>query len=205
MKKLILFLIALCAFSLSLSAKPELYTGIGLTSGRNYLSSEAKELIASGYQYDGDNEYFNALGPIAEIAFYPTDRVRLGVVGSASANFFIGKKSSNNGFDRKRHGDMRWDLNGGLAYIQMLGSWGLFADCMYSWRNYRVADSNPSNTKESVDFTTFSEQGILADLGIIVKNHHSFFKFGFAFNMPLSYKSNNGWSLDIFASGGLTF
>ncbi len=203
MKKLILFLIALCTFSISLSAKPEIYTGIGLTSGRNYLSSEAKELIASGYQYDGDYKYFTALGPIAEVAFYPTDKLRLGIVGSASTNFFIGK--SDGSFDRRRHGDMRWDLNGGVAFIQLLGSWGLFTDVMYSWRNYRVADSNPSNTKESVDFTTFSEHGILADLGIIVKNHHSFFKFGFAFNMPLSYKSNNGWSLDIFASGGLTY
>lgn len=203
MKKLILFFIALSAFSISLSAKPEIYTGIGLTSGSNILSSEAKELIATGYQYNGDYKYLTALGPIGEVAFYPFDGIRLGLVGSASANFFIGKEKGD--FDRRRHGDMRWDLNGGLSYIQMLGSWGLFTDCMYSWRNYRVAEDNASNTKKEISFTTFSEYGILADLGIIVKNHHSFFKFGFAFNMPLSYKSNNGWSLDIFASGGLTY
>ncbi len=208
MKKLIVLLISITAFSFALSARPEIWSAVGLTSGRNYLSSEAKEEIASGYQYqykEGEKYYLNALGPELEVAFYPYDKVRLGIIGSASANFIINCTGRTGDFYRRRHGDMFWNINGGISYIQYMGSWGFFADCLYSWRNYRVAETNPKNTKDPVDFTVFSEHGVLADLGLVVKSHNSYFKFGFAYNMPLSYKSNNGWSLDIFAKGGVVF
>ena len=202
MKKLIAALLVLLSLC-SLYAKPELWSGIGLTSGRNYLSSGAISDIAGGYQYD-NAKYLNTLGPSFEIAFYPFSEVRLGVIGSASSGFIINMhRADGSTLSRRTNGDLVWNLNGGLSFIQLFGnSWGLFADGLFTWKGYRVATSNDKNSKKDVEFATFEEIGFIADLGIAVKNRHSYFKFGFAYSMPAFSESRNGWSLDVFAGGG---
>ena len=202
MKKLIAVLLVLISIT-SLSAKPELWSGIGLTSGRNYLFSDAITGIAGGKDYN-NAKYLNTLGPSFEIAFYPFSQVRLGVIGSASSSFIINMhREDGSTFSRRTNGDLVWNLNGGLSFIQLFGdTWGFFFDGLFTWKGYRVATTNDKNSKDKVEFVTFDEKGFIADLGIAVKNRHSYFKFGFAYSMPVFSESWNGWSLDVFAGGG---
>ncbi len=202
MKRTICFILIIASLA-ALSAKPEIWTGIGLTSGRNYLSDGAVSAIAAAPDYR-NAKYLNTLGPSFEIGIYPFSEVRLGLIGSVSSSFIIMMhRADGTTFGRRTNGDLVWNLNGGLSFVQLFGdTWGFFADGLFTWKGYLAAKTNEKNSRDKAEFASFDEMGFIADLGIAVKNNHSYFKFGFSYSMPVFSESRNGWSLDVFAGGG---
>lgn len=205
-KKLILILLLILLSSLSLYAKPELWVGSMLTSGRNYLDSNIKEsLVNTSYS---SVKRFNAIGPSLELVFFPFDNFRIGLVTMGSVNFVIGI-DGNSYYSRNL--DRFYNIAGGLAYYQMLGdgTWGLGVDAMYFIRYYQFATSNIKNEKDksNVEYLRFNEQGIFVDLALIARFNRSYFKFGFNFLYPITAKNSTSFpfSADVFAGGGFVF
>lgn len=203
MKKIISLLILLCVL-LPLSAAPEIWGGVSVSSGRNYFSSELKEALTVNPMYK-DVKRINTLGPYADLALFPFSQFRVGVVGSAGLDLTVGKDGS--GYF-SRHFDNSFEYSYGLAYYQLFSNdtWGFFLDGRLYKKYFNYATNNGRNDKkEEFEITRLKENGFNASIGLLAKMKHSYFKMGFKFAMPRCYDKNDGWRLDIFAGGGFCF
>lgn len=205
MKRKILCLIVFCvSFSFSLSATPEIWSGISVSSGRNYFASGLQEAFGGNTEYKGKKR-INNLGPGLDIAAFPDARIRLGLVGSASFLVTIGIDGNQY---TSIHFDHSTDLSIGLAYYQLFSNdtWGFFLDGRYFSRQYAFADSNDKNNKqEVVNYYSPNESGYQASIGFLTKHKNSYFKMGFRYSMPTSYEKNDGWGLEVVTGGGICF
>ena len=203
MKKIISLLILLCVL-LPLSAAPEIWGGVSVSSGRNYFSSELKEALTVNSMYK-DVKRINTIGPYADLALFPFSQFRVGVVGSAGLDLTVGKDGS--GYF-SRHFDNSFEYSYGLAYYQLFSNdtWGFFLDGRLYKKYFNYATKNEKNDKkEEYEITRLEENGFNASIGLLAKMKHSYFKMGFKFAMPRCYDKNDGWRLDIFAGGGFCF
>ena len=205
----LLLLIFICCISF-LSASPEFWIGIGLTSGSDYVSEGLRtslkansQLMENGLYMDGNLKSLNLMGPFYEVAFFPYGPVKIGLYVSGSTSFTIG---IDNGLYRSINWDFRQNARAGIAYNQFFGGdIGFFVDCAFDYAWYNIAGDNQKNSKLPVAYSLYEEMGIYTDTGFIVKNDSNYFKFGFAFRKPLQGKLADGWALDIFLGGGLYF
>ena len=203
MKKIICLLLLLCAL-LPLSAAPEIWGGVSVSSGRNYFSSELKDSLTVNPMYSG-KKMINTIGPYADLALFPFSQFRIGAVGSAGLDFTI---TTLNNKDFSRHFDNSFEYSYGLAYYQLFSNdtWGFFLDGRLYKKYYNFATNNGRNDKkEEFEITKLEESGFNASIGLLAKMKHSYFKMGFKFAMPRCYEKNDGWRLDIFAGGGFCF
>ena len=205
MKRKILCLFVLCVLLISAAgATPEIWSGVSVSSGRNYFSSGLKEEFATNPIYAGI-KMINTLGPGLDVTVFPYSGFRLGLTGSADFSITISRDGS--GYF-SRHFDHSNDLSIGLAYYQLFSSdtWGFFLDGRYFSRQYAFADSNEKNNKqEVVNYYSPTESGYQASIGFIAKHKNNYFKMGFRYSMPTSYEKNDGWGLEVVTGGGICF
>ena len=205
MKRKVFCLFLFCVLLVStVGATPEIWSGISVSSGRNYFASGLQEAFTGNKQYNGKKR-INNLGPGLDIAAFPDSRFRLGLVGSV--NFLVTIGMDGSGYF-SRHFDHSNDLSIGLAYYQLFSNdtWGFFLDGRYFSRQYAFADSNEKNNKqEVVNYYSPTESGYQASIGFLAKHKNSYFKMGFRYSMPTSYEKNDGWGLDVVTGGGICF
>lgn len=203
MKKILCLL--LCMLTLvTLSASAEFWGGLSISSGRNYFSSSLKKSLQVNPIYK-DTYMVNTIGPYFDAVFFPSSKVRAGVVGSAGADFTISRNSV--GYF-SRHFDNSLDFSLGLAYYQLLSNdtWGFFIDSRYFSKIYNYATNNEKNNKlEQFEYTRCDESGVNTSIGFLAKLRNRYFKMGFKFALPLTSGFFDGWRLDIFAGGGVCF
>lgn len=205
MKRKILCLFVFCVLLISTAgATPEIWSGVSVSSGRNYFPSGLKEEFATNPIYAGI-KMINTLGPGLDVAVFPYSGFRLGLACSADLSITISRDGS--GYF-SRHFDHSTDLSIGLTYYQLFSNdtWGFFLDGRYFSRQYDFADSNEKNNKqEVVNYYSPTESGYQASVGFLAKHKNSYFKMGFRYSMPTSYEKNDGWGLEIITGGGICF
>lgn len=204
MKRIILLLLLLMIVLSSVIAKPELWVGIDASGGRNKLSSVNIEQIKTltNTSYKNIDKFVNTVTPSIDLVFFPSNIVRVGLIGSASFNFITGIDGSSY---FSRHQDLITDLNGGLAYYQMFGkTLGLYLEAMAEYSFYRFADTNNKNDKSTINYLRLEEFGIAVNIGAITKFDNAYFKFGFGYSKDF-LPTKEGWSLDVTMGGGIIF
>ncbi|MGN0906112.1 MAG: hypothetical protein ACI4NM_03100 [Bullifex sp.] len=205
MKKRITLLIIFSILLISsLTATPEIWSGVSVSSGRNYFATGLKQELTENPIYSGVN-MINTIGPGLDITVFPYSGVRIGLAGSADFSLTISRDGS--GYF-SRHYDHSTDLSIGIAYYQLFGNdtWGFFLDGRYFSRQYTLADSNGKNDKqEVVHYYKPNESGFNASIGFLAKYRSSYFRMGFRYSMPTSFAKKDGWGLELVTGGGICF
>lgn len=203
-KRITLLIISFILLISSLSATPEIWSGVSVSSGRNYFATGLKAELSDNPIYSGVN-MINTIGPGLDIVVFPYSGLRIGLAGSADFSLTISRDGS--GYF-SRHYDHSTDLSIGIAYYQLFSNdtWGFFVDGRYFSRQYTLADSNGKNDKqETVNYYRPNESGFNASIGFLSRYKSSYFRMGFRSSMPTSFPQKDGWRLEIVTGGGICF
>ena len=206
---LIAIIIILLIATSTLCANGEIWVGI------NFVSDTYKIYDYSRRFYEGNGTYgdVNALKNIISIApqmdaiFFPSDVVRVGIIISSASFLTISYENEKglNGY-KSYNFDNRQDFAVGVAYNQMFSSMlGMYANGKLVTGLNQIATTNISNSRDEVVFKRYADFSYAIDLGLLAKNHNSYFKVGatyaHAFNAPL----DKGYNIQMSIGGGLIF
>ena len=206
---LIAILIVLLLATSTLCAKGEVWLGI------NFVSDTYKIYDYSRPYYDGRGTYGDinnlkniiSIAPQMDVIFFPSDVVRVGIIISSATFLTISyeDKDKLNGY-KSYNFDNRQDFAIGVAYNQMFSSMlGMYANGKLVTGLNQIATTNISNSREDVKFNRYADFSYAIDLGLLAKNHNSYFKVGatyaHAFNAPL----DKGYNIQMSIGGGLIF
>ena len=201
MKRFLLFMILLLSVSV-ISASPEFWIGGSFIADRNMVSSE----LSSSFPAMGEDiSQIRSLGVSVDMAFFPWNEVRVGLVLSSLTQLPIGiteRGGSNEGYITYDF-DFREDLMVGIGYHQFFTDkigMVLSAGFYYSW--YRTAMEHIANESAPMEYLFASEYGILAEAGILSRSDNMYFRLGVSFAYDLSHPGNAGMRFGLFAGGG---
>lgn len=205
-RKAILILILSVLSIFSITAKPEFWIGADFSYDIYKVSDFARPYYAGTGTYGNVNTLDNikSIGPSIDIIFFPSEKVRLGIIYSTSTFFSIGYKNNGSAVGYKSYNfDYRQDFNLGLAYNQMFSDMlGMYANVKINTGLSQIATTNKNNSREDVEFNRYAEFGYGLDLGLLAKNGSSFFKLGaslvHSFDAPLL----EGYSIQMSIGGG---
>ena len=202
MRKILLLLLLLVLVS-SLSASPELWLGGAFIADRNAVSSE---LSSSFPAMGGDITQIKSLGLDLDVVFFPSDVVRIGLIGGYNFLLPIGvteRGGSNEGYITYDF-DYRQDLSIGLAYYQFFTEKiGAFLTCNFEYSWYRTASEHIPNDSAPMDYIKHNEYGILGELGVVTRSNNMYFRLGFRGYYDLYHRESAGYRFGLFAGGGL--
>lgn len=196
------FIVLMLIISLPLSASPELWLGAAFMADRNYVSDE----ISDSFPAMGDEiAQIRSLGLDLDAVFFPSDIVRIGLIGGYNILLPIGRTlvgGDNEGYITYDF-DYRQDLSIGLSYYQFFSDKiGAYVNCsfMYSW--YRTALEHIPNDSEPMDYVKEQEYGILGEAGIVSKSGNMYFRLGVSGFYDLRHRLDHGFRLSLTAGGG---
>ncbi len=201
MRKILLLLLLLVLVS-SLSASPELWLGGAFIADRNAVSSE---LSSSFPAMGGDITQIKSLGLDLDVVFFPSDVVRIGLIGGYNFLLPIGvteRGGSNEGYITYDL-DYRQDASIGLAYYQFFtDKIGAFLTCSFEYSWYRTATEHIPNDSRPMEYVRAEEYGILGEIGIMTRSDDMYFRLGFNGFYDLKHR-DAGYRLALFAGGGI--
>lgn len=208
-RKIVLVLILSMLAVFSISAKPEIWMGADFSYDIYNPSDYTRPFYAGEGTYGAIDtiENIKSIGPSFEVIFFPSDKVRLGVIYSSSTYFAIGYKNNGNAVGYKSYNfDYRQDFNLGVAYNQMFSDMlGMYANVKVGTELNKVATTNRNNSRDEVVFNRFADFTYGFDLGLLAKNKGSFFKVGAGFVHSFDAPLAEGYSIQISIGGGLIF
>ena len=175
-----------------ISASPEFWIGGSFIADRNMVSSE----LSSSFPAMGEDiSQIRSLGVSVDMAFFPWNEVRVGLVLSSLTQLPIGiteRGGSNEGYITYDF-DFREDLMVGIGYHQFFTDkigMVLSAGFYYSW--YRTAMEHIANESAPMEYLFASEYGILAEAGILSRSDNMYFRLGVSFAYDLCHLGNAG-------------
>ena len=201
MRRLLAFLLLFAALG-SISASPELWIGASFFADRNNISED----VADCFPAMGDSvSEIKSIGLDLDLAFFPSDVVRIGLIGGYNIMLPIGfteTGGSNEGYITYDF-DYRQDLSIGLAYYQFFTSViGAFLTCNFEYSWYRTALEHIPNDSEPMDYVKEQEYGILGEAGIVSKSGNMYFRLGVSGFYDLRHRLDHGFRLSLTAGGG---
>ena len=202
MRRLLAFLLLFAALG-SISASPELWIGASFFADRNNISED----VADCFPAMGDSvSEIKSIGLDLDLAFFPSDVVRIGLIGGYNIMLPIGfteTGGSNEGYITYDF-DYRQDLSIGLAYYQFFTSViGAFLTCNFEYSWYRTASEHIPNDSAPMDYIEHNEYGVSGELGIITRSDNMYFRLGFKGYYDLYHAESHGYRLGLFAGGGI--
>ena len=201
MKRFLLVMILLLSVSV-ISASPEFWIGGSFIADRNMVSSE----LSSSFPAMGEDiSQIRSLGVSVDMAFFPWNEVRVGLVLSSLTQLPIGiteRGGSNEGYITYDL-DYRQDASIGLAYYQFFtDKIGAFLTCSFEYSWYRTATEHIPNDSRPMEYVRAEEYGILGEIGIMTRSDDMYFRLGFNGFYDLKHR-DAGYRLALFAGGGI--
>lgn len=204
----VLILLVLTVFSVS--AKPEIWIGIDFESDTYTMAENMRDHYKGNGIYGGNPanlKDIRSIGPSFDVIFFPSDKVRIGLITSTSTLFAIGYKTESGISGYKSYNfDYRQDFSIGIAYNQMFSEMlGMYMNVKVGTELNQVATTNRKNSREEVEFNRVADFIYGMDLGLLTKNDNTFFKVGasllHSFNTPIL----EGYSIQLSVGGGFVF
>ena len=201
MRRALLMLLLSSLFTLH--ASPELWIGGSFIADRNEVSDE----IAGSFPAMGESvSQIKSLGLDLDLVFFPSDKVRIGLIGGYNMMLPIGRTLTggvNEGYITYDF-DFRQDLSIGLAYYQFFTPRiGAFLTAAFGYSAYRTASEHIPNDSAPMDFIEEKEYGVLAELGVISRSGSMYFRLGFSGYYDLYHRESAGYRLALVVGGGV--
>ena len=199
-------IIALILIGLSMMgavASPELWFGVSFLADRNNVSKETETLFPAMGEKISE---IKSIGLDFDLVFFPSDIVRIGLIGGYNILIPIGitaSGGSNEGYITYDF-DYRQDLSIGLAYYQFFTEKiGAFLTCNFEYSWYRTASEHIPNDSAPMNYIKHNEYGILGELGVVTRSNNMYFRLGFRGYYDLYHRESAGYRFGLFAGGGL--
>ncbi len=188
-------LLLLIILSFPLSAKGEVWIGGNLLYDLNVPPANIKENF---FTY-GNAETISSVGLGVNLLYFPVNTVKIGPFVTFDFIFPVGLDSV---AFISYESDFRLDFGLGVAYYQLIGPrFGFFLDFGVEYAYYRASTTNTPNNPLPVEYRTFGEWSLIADLGVIAVRKNSFFRFYAGFSYSL-FSTSPGFRVLIGAGGG---
>lgn len=187
------------------AAKSEVWVGADFSYDVNYLSAYSRPY------YQGENTYgdvsslsnIKSIGPSLDMIIFPSEKVRVGIIASASSFFTVGYNSTSY---KSYNFDNKLDFNLGLAYNQMFSkSLGMYTNIKMNTSLNQIATTNKNNSRDDVTYNRYFDFGAGIDIGLLAKKKNSFFKLGASYVHSFKAPLAEGFSIQMSIGGGFIF